>query len=161
MLPNILYFKHFNKKNANLVIVLSKLTELNTITLPFETSKILKNKNIVNNLNEKEYAETSIESHELQTYFDVKIFIIEKNDISAIAAGSKLYIKFDNKSKKDISFVFSDYLINRKDSLSSNFIFGFLMRSFSFLKYKNKKIIFIPKSLSIYSKNNRKLKNLE
>ena len=24
MLPNILYFKHFNKKNSNLVIVLSK-----------------------------------------------------------------------------------------------------------------------------------------
>ena len=42
MLPNILYFKHFNKKNANLVIVLSKLAELNTITLPFEFSKILK-----------------------------------------------------------------------------------------------------------------------
>ena len=53
MLPNILYFKHFNKKNANLVIVLSKLTELITITLPFETSKILKNKSLINNLNKK------------------------------------------------------------------------------------------------------------
>ena len=108
MLPNILYFKHFNKKNANLVIVISKLTELNTISLPFGTSKILKNKNIVTNLYEKKYAESYIESHELQIYFDVKIFIIEKNDISAITAGSKLYIKFDNKSKKDISFVFSE-----------------------------------------------------
>ena len=51
MLPNILYFKHFNKKNANLVIVLSKLAELNTITLPFEISKILKNfKNVENQI---------------------------------------------------------------------------------------------------------------
>ena len=74
MMPNILYFKHFNKKNDNLVIVLSKLTELNTITLPFETSKILKNKSIAINLNKKKYAETSIESHDLQIYFDVKIF---------------------------------------------------------------------------------------
>ena len=79
MLPNILYFKHFNKKNANLVIVISKLAELNTISLPFETSKILKNKNIVTNLCEKEYAETSIESYELQIYFDVKIFIKKKS----------------------------------------------------------------------------------
>ena len=55
MLPNILYFKHFNKKNDNLVIVLSKLAELNTITLPFEISKILKNKSIVTNLNKKKY----------------------------------------------------------------------------------------------------------
>ena len=53
MLSNILYFKQFNKKNANLVIVLSKLTELNTITLPFETSKILKNRSLINNLNKK------------------------------------------------------------------------------------------------------------
>ena len=42
MIPNILYFKHFNKKNANLIIVLSKLTELNTISIPFEISKNLK-----------------------------------------------------------------------------------------------------------------------
>ena len=108
MLPNILYFKHFNKKNANLVIVLSKLAELNTITLPFEISKILKNKSIVTNLNKKKYTETSIESHKLRIYFDVKIFLIERRDISAIKAGSKLYIKIDNTSKKDISFILSN-----------------------------------------------------
>ena len=161
MLSNILYFKQFNKKNANLVIVLSKLTELNTITLPFETSKILKNKSFVNNLDKKKYAETSIESRQLQIYFDIKIFIIEKNDISAISTGSKLYTKFDDISNKDISFIFSNYLFNKKEFLCSNLIFGFLMRSFSFLKYKNKKIIFIPKSLNIYSNNQRKLKNLK
>ena len=99
MVPNILYFKHFNKKNANLVIVLSKLAELNTITLPFEISKILKNKNIVTNLNKKKYTETSIESHKLRIHFDVKVFLIERNDISAIRSGSELYTKFDNISK--------------------------------------------------------------
>ena len=160
MLSNILYFKQFNKKNANLVIVLTKLTELNTIILPFETSKILKNKSIITNLNKKKYAETSIESHNLRIYFDVKIFIFEKNDISAIAAGSNLFTKFNNISKKDISFIFSNYLFNQKNYLCSNFIFGFLMRSFYFSKYKNKKVIFIPNSLNIYSNNNRKLKNL-
>ena len=146
MLSNILYFKQFNKKNTNLVILLSKLTELNTITLPFEISKILKNKSIITNLNKKKYAETSIESHKLQTYFDVKIFLIERNDISAIRAGSKLYIKFDNISKKDISFIFSNYLLNKNNFICSNFIFGFLMRSYSFSKYKKEKIIFSPKS---------------
>ena len=160
MLPNILYFKHFNKKNANLVIVLSKLAELNTITLPFEISKILKNKSIVTNLNKKKYTETSIESHKLRIYFDVKIFLIERNDISAIRAGSKLYIKFGKISKKDISFIFSNYLLNKKDFICSNFIFGFLMRSYSFSKYKKEKIIFTPKSLNVFSNNNRKLKNL-
>ena len=68
--------------------------------------------------------------------FDVKIFLIERNDISAIRAGSKLYIKFGNISKKDISFIFSNYLLNKKDFICSNFIFGFLMRSYSFSKYK-------------------------
>ncbi len=87
MLPNILYFKHFNKKNTNLIIVLSKLTELNTITLPFKISNILRNKSIVTNLNKKKYTETSIESHKLRLQFDVKIFLIERNDISAIRAG--------------------------------------------------------------------------
>ena len=143
MLSNILYFKHFNKKNANLVIVLSKLAELNTIILPFEISKIIKNKSIVTNLNKKKYTETSIESHKLRIYFDVKIFLIERNDISAIRAGSELYIKYSNISKKDISFIFSNYLLNKKDFICSNFIFGFLMRSYSFSKYKKEKIILL------------------
>ena len=142
MLPNILYFKHFNKKNANLVIVLSKLAELNTITLPFEISKILKNKSIVTNLNKKKYTETSIESHKLRIYFDVKIFLIERNDISAIRAGSKLYIKFSNISKKDISFIFSNYLLIKKDFICSNFIFGFLIRSYAFSKYNYDSLYF-------------------
>ncbi len=160
MLPNILYFKHFNKKNDNLVIVLSKLTELNTITLPFEISKILKNKSIITNLNKKKYAETSIESHQLRMYFDVKIFLIERNDISAIRAGSNLFMKFNHISKKDISFIFSNYLINKKDFICSNFIFGFLMRSYSFSKYKKEKLIFTSRTLSVFSNNNSKLKNL-
>ena len=109
MLSNILYFKQFNKKNTNLVIVLSKLAELNTIILPFEISKILKNKNIVTNLNKKKYTETFIESQKLRIYFDVKIFLIERSDISAIRAGSNLYMKFSHISKKDISFIFSNY----------------------------------------------------
>ena len=150
MLPNILYFKHFNKKNANLVIILSKLAELNTIILPFEISKILKNKNIVTNLNKKKYTETFIESQKLRIYFNVKIFLIERNDISAIRAGSKLYIKFDNISKKDISFIFSNYLLNKKNFICSNFIFGFLMRSYSFSKYKKEKIVFTPKTIMFF-----------
>ena len=126
MLPNILYFKHFNKKNANLIIVLSKLTELNTISLPFEISKILKNKSIITNLNKKKYAETSIESHVLRIFFDVKIFLIERNDLSAIRAGSKLYTKFDNISKKDVSFIFSNYLFNKKPKMKLEHIKSFL-----------------------------------
>ena len=160
MLPNILYFKHFNKKNANLVIVLSKLTELNTITLPFEISQILRNKSTVTNLNKKKYTETSIASHKLRIHFDVKILLIERNDISAIRTGSNLYNKFDNMSKKDVSFIFSNYLLNKKNFICSNFIFGFLLRSYSFLKYKKNKTIFNPKSLNVFSINNFKLKNL-
>ncbi len=160
MLPNILYFKHFNKKNANLVIVLSKLTELNTITLPFEISQILRNKSTVTNLNKKKYTETSISSHKLRIHFDVKILLIERNDISAIRTGSNLYNKFDNMSKKDVSFIFSNYLLNKKNFICSNFIFGFLLRSYSFLKYKKNKTIFNPKSLNVFSINNFKLKNL-
>ena len=45
---NIEYFSKFSKNNTNLIIVLSKLEELNTINIPFDTSKILKNKNFVN-----------------------------------------------------------------------------------------------------------------
>ena len=121
MLSNILYFKHFDKKNANLVIVISKLTELNTISLPFGTSKILKNKNIVTNLYEKKYAESYIESHELQIYFDVKIFLIEKNNISSILAGSKFYTKFDNMFKQNISFIFSSAPPNPLSSFLTEF----------------------------------------
>ena len=45
---NIEYFSQFSKNNTNLIIVLSKLNELNTINIPFDPSNILNNKNIVN-----------------------------------------------------------------------------------------------------------------
>ena len=45
--------------------------------------------------------------------------------------------------------------------LCSNFVFGFLLRSYSFTKYKNKKTNFIPKTINIFSSKNKKLKKIK
>ena len=62
------------------------------------------------------------------------------NNNQYILEGSKLFSKFNKKSKGDINFVFSSKLINNYDNLCSNFLFGFLIKSYSFTKYKKDKM---------------------
>ena len=64
MSSNIQYFRQFNKDHTYLIIVLSKLNQLNNINLPFEIKKISKNKTLINRLNDSKCIEISIESIE-------------------------------------------------------------------------------------------------
>ena len=55
--------------------------------------------------------------------------------------------KFNSKFDREITFIFSDFLLKKNDSICSNLIFGFLLRSYSFNKYltKNNIVCLRPK----------------
>ena len=72
---NIQYFRQFNKDHTYLIIVLSKLNQLNNINLPFEIKKISKNKTLINRLDKSKYIETSIESIKSNVFIDVVIIL--------------------------------------------------------------------------------------
>ena len=157
---NIQYFKQFNKDHTYLIIVLSKLNQLNNINLPFEIKKISKNKTLINRLNTSKYIEISIESIELNIFIDVAIILADDKNRSAIFLGSDLFDKFDNISQKDVTIIFSKKLL-KNDLFCSNFIFGIFLKSYSFSKYKSNKSKFKINCINIFLDNNRKLKNIK
>ena len=73
--------------------------------------------------------------------------------------GAKLFLKFNKKSNKELNFIFTSRLINNYNNLCSNFIFGILLKSYSFSKYKKNKDSFFVKSINIFNSINLKLKN--
>ena len=160
MTTNIKYFNQFNKDNSNLVIILSKLNDLNSIKLPFDT-KIFKNKNFINCLNKDKYAEISIESENFGVIFIVKILLISLKKTLSIYSGADLYGKFNKSTDNNLSFIFSKNLFNSNDLICSNFVFGFLLRSYHFSKYKNKLSFYNPETINIFSYRNKKLKNFD
>ena len=59
ILPDIQYFKHFSVNNNNLILVISNLSQLKTINLPFSNSILLDNNILIQKLKKSNYGEIS------------------------------------------------------------------------------------------------------
>ena len=157
----IQYPKQFSKEIKDFIIVLSKISELNNIkNLPFNAKFLCQSKEIEKTLKDKHFYESFIPSNSSQKFYNIKIVIITnlKADES-IFDGAKLFSKFSKNSNNDLNFIFSNKLINSYNNVCSNFIFGLLLKSYSFLKYKKKKNRFQINTIKVYSSKNNKLKN--
>jgi len=154
ILSDIQYFKHFSLNNNNLILVLSNLSQLKTINLPFSNSILLGNKFLIKHLSLSKYAEISFKDYNL------KMCIVDNDEYSAIKNGSFLLDKFNSLCDEEVSFIFSDTLLKKNELLCSNLIFGFLLRSYSFNKYiTNKKFNFFKK-INIFFKQGKKFKEI-
>ena len=161
MTNNINYFKQFNKEYKEFIIVLSRFSELKSIkNASFDTDFIYKSREIEKVLEENHYFELFQKSHNSKSLLNIKIFLL-KNTKSEnyIKAGSSLYLKLNKNSSNDLFFIFSEKLMKINNKLCAEFIFGFLMKSYSFSKYKVNKNKFKVKSLNVYSSKNLKIKN--
>ena len=78
ILSDIQYFKQFSLNNNNLILVLSNLSQLKTINLPFSNSVLLGNKFLIKHLSLSKYAEISFKDYNL------KMCIVDNDEYSAI-----------------------------------------------------------------------------
>ena len=163
MAPNIKYHKRFSKEFKDLIIVLSKYSELKTIdTLPIDTNLLSKSKDIEKILNENKYYESYLRSHSSNILYNIKIILIKnpKKD-NCIEMGASIYHKFSKNSSSNINFIFSNYLIKSNNTSCSEIIFGLMLRSYNFNKYKNDKKNFIINSINLIIAKNYKLKKMD
>ena len=152
MNTNIEYFNSFSLKNDNIVIFVSKISQLNSIILPFNSKKLIKNKVFNRRIKENKYFSFTHDNSTNHHYFlNIKIFLID-NNIDASEIGASLYDKFNYTYNFNISFVFS----NSIKSISSDIIFGFMLKSYNFDKYKKIQKL-KPKNIYIFSSNKSKL----
>ena len=138
-MSSIKYFDNFSAKNNNIVVFISKLSELNNISLPSNLDIDLKNKSFQEILTNKNYIELLKTTNNKLTYkIIIKILNPYKDDFVLI--GSQIYNYFDYKIDKKITFIFSKSLNSIKSSLISNIIFGYQLRTYYFDKYLTKKL---------------------
>jgi len=135
----IKYFDGFSSQNINIVVFISKLSELTNISLPLDIGINLKNKSFKEILTKKNYIELLKTTNNKLTYkIIIKIFNHRKDNFVLI--GSQIYDYFDYKIDKKITFIFSKFLNSQKNSLISNIILGYQLRTYSFDKYLTKKL---------------------
>ena len=156
ILPDIQYFKHFSVNNNNLILVISNLSQLKTINLPFSNSILLDNNILIQKLKKSNYGEISFKK------YDLKVCIVENNNSSSMTKGSLLFNKFNLSNKsEEATFIFSDTLLKNNEIVCSNLIFGFLLRSYSFNKYITNKNFYFFSNINIFLKKKKKLKEIE
>ena len=156
----IQYPKQFSKQYKDFIIVLSKFSELKNINnLPIDTNSLFKSKELEKTLKDNHYYESFIQSNNSKLFHNIKIILIDTlKSFHYIFEGAKLFSKFNKKSNSELNFIFTNKLINNFNNLCSDFLFGFLLKSYSFQKYKKSNHRFIVKNINIFSSKNIKLK---
>ena len=138
-MTSIKYFDGFSDQNNNIVVFISKLSELTNISLPINIVKDLKNRSFQEILTKKSYIELLKTTNNKLTYkIIIKIFNPRKDNFVLI--GSQIYNYFDYTIDKKITFIFSKYLYSIKSSVISNILLGYQLRTYSFDRYLTKKL---------------------
>ena len=149
----------FHHKIPNIVVFISKLSELTNISLPLDIGINLKNKSFKEILTKKSYIELLKTTNNKLTYkIIIKIFNHRKDNLVLI--GSQIYDYFDYKIDKKITFIFSKFLNSQKNSLISNIILGYQLRTYSFDKYLTKKLS-KPEILFLQKQKNKTIKAIK
>ena len=162
MTINIRYPKQFSREYKDFVIVISKLSELKSINnlpfIPFFNDQI---KELGKTLEKNEYYEFFAKSLEGQYLHNIKIFFLKdlKQD-SSIYFGAKFYSKINSNLKGDLNVIFTQKLLRNNNNLCSNFIFGLMLKSYTFNRYKNKVKKIKINNVNIFDSRNTKLKTI-
>ena len=134
---SIKYFDKFSVKNNNIVIFITKFTELSKISLPIDLPINLKDKDYQKTLDSNKYLELLCFDQKSKLNYKIIIKQISTTDKTLLSSGGSVYGLFDYKISKNITFIFSNYFKNK--DLISDIILGFKIRSYNFDKYLSKK----------------------
>ena len=135
----IKYFDSFSDQNNNIVVFISKLSELTNISLPSNILMDLKNRSFQEILTKKSYIELLKTTNNKLTY-KIIIKILNRQNDNFVLVGSQIYNFFDYKINKKITFIFSKFLYSIKSNLISNIVFGYQLRTYCFDKYLSEKL---------------------
>jgi len=153
------YFDYFSAQNNNIVVFISKLSQLTNISLPSNIVINLKNKSFQEILTKKNHIELLKVANNNLTY-KIIIKICNPRKDNFVLIGSEIYDYFDYKIDRKITFIFSKSLYSIKNSLISDIILGYQLKTYSFDKYLNKKIS-RPDVLFLQKQKNNTMKEIK
>ena len=154
----IKYIDSLSSTNNNIVIFITKLSDLNTISLPFEIPFNLKDKSINTSFEINKSLEFFHFTKNTKINYKFIIQQIDKNTENYLNIGSAIYNKLNYNVYENVTFIFSKS-INKQNNIS-NIVLGFQIKYYNFDKYLNKKII-RPKILYLVNINKKNIKNIK
>jgi len=161
MTTNIEYTKQFNKEIKDFIIILSKFSDLKLINyLPIDTNTLFKSKEIEKIVNRDKFYDSYVRSHTTNRYYNIKILLLNPRKNNFIFRGAELYTKFNINSPSNVNLIFSNNLLKNYNNLCSELIFGMLIKSYNFNKYKKENNNLTINTINILTKKNYKLKRL-
>ena len=135
---NIKYFDSFSSLNNNIIIFISKISELSKVSLPSPLPFDIKDKYVNEILNKNKIFDTFYTVNKRVKYRYL-IKLIDINETYKLNIGSSVYSLFNYEINKDVTFIFSNYIKSKKPLIISEIIFGYIIKSYKFTKYKNVK----------------------
>ena len=131
---NIKYFDSFSSRNNNIIIFISKISELSKISLPSPLPFDIRDKFVNKILNKNKIFDTfSTLNNRVKYRYVIKL--IDTNKPYKLNIGSSIYSLFDYEIYKDVTFIFSNYIKSKKPLIISEIVFGYIIKSYKFTKY--------------------------
>ena len=153
---SIKYFDNFSAKNNNIIIFITKFSELGTFTLPFKLPINIKDESLLSDFESKKSLEIFHFDEKSNISFKILIKLINIQSNNSIEVGSSVADSFFNKYNI-LTFLFSKKIESK--SLIPEIIFGFQIKSYSFDKYLNIKN-HNPDTLLIKKINNQSINKI-
>ena len=139
MMVSIKYNSDLSSQSKNIVIFVSSISQLKNLKIPINLSFLLNNKEFKKELKSYNLINFFNFCHELNNLQNIKIILINYSSNFYNELGASIFDDFKNKPTNEVNFVFSKNLYNTRKSIIAELIFGFFLKSYSFIKYKKKK----------------------
>ena len=136
MIITLKYLKKFTPQNTNFVVFVSKISELNTLNLPFNLKNQTISKDFVNRLKNENFLIMSFVDLDTKIFYYIRIYLLKKPFLLAEEMGAKIFENTNIETLKNLNFVFSTSLAVNYSKFISDIVLGFLLKSYIFQKYK-------------------------
>ena len=135
MTVSIEYISNLSATNNNIVICVSRLSQLKNIQFPLNFDFYLNNKHFTDNLISNKYVTVSNIRLDNDFLVNIIFILVKPLNYSSIELGVLLYDYFHKLKEKNITLIFSKNLLKNRTAIS-DLVFGFCLKSYSFNKYQ-------------------------
>lgn len=133
---SIEYNSDLLSQSKNIVIFVSSISQLKNLKIPINFSFLLNNKEFNKELKTYNFINLFNHHHEKNDLLNIKIILINFSSNSHNSLGASIFDDFKNKSTNEVNFVFAKELQGTRRLIIADLIFGFCLKSYSFVKYK-------------------------
>ena len=138
---SIEYNSNLLSQSKNVVIFVSRISQLKNLKIPINLGFLLNNNEFLKKLKSDKFINLFNSPNESNILQNIKIILIKPPSNYYNQLGASIFDDFINQSTDDVNFFFVNELILNNKLIIADIIFGFCIKSYSFVKYKTKTLL--------------------